>query len=171
MSERFLEEAQRIINSAYEVPINVLVWGPGKADERGYAKRRQIKAEIEKRFPKSEVYLSEDKELRTVTGFLREPLIEEIVHAQAADIIIVLSTSGGTEAELDRLLQYDTIARKLWVLIPDRFSPLRGIVKEELRGIEVEFFSNAEFDDCTLASDKCVNKVLGCAVEKLASLF
>ena len=165
------QKALQIMDLAHQVPISVLVWGPGRGNKRGYAKRRKIRAEIEKKFPKSEVYFSEDKEYRDITGVLKDPMKEEIVHALAADIIIVLDVSRGPEVEIDHFLQYNAIARKLWVLIPDKFSPLRGLVKEELRGIEVEFFSDAEFDDCTLASGKCVDKVLGHAVEKLASFF
>ena len=150
----------------YYLPIKVLVWGPGKANRQGYAKREKIRSEIKQRFPNSEVYFSEDKELGHVTSDLGDPLIEEIVHANAADIIIALDVSRGSQisrgvqAEIDFLSQDASIAKKLWVLIPDRFAPLSGFVKQILNGIEVEFYSDAEFNDCTLASDKCVGKVL-----------
>ena len=167
MSGQFCIKAKRIINLAYQMPVRVLVWGPGQTDEKGYAKRKEIKDEIRRRFPNSEVYFSEDKELRSITGSL-PTLIAEIVHARAAHIVIVLGISRGAEIEIDHLSQDATIARKLWVLLPDKFYPLSGLAAEKLRGIELEFFSEAEFEDSTLASSKCVRRVLCRAIEQLS---
>jgi hypothetical protein len=167
MSNDYLKEAKQRMDLGYEFPIRVLVWGPGKTDRRGYKKREKIKTEIKRKFPKSIVYFSEDHELRDITQSLGDPIVEEIIHADAAHIIIILGleTSRGANFEIDFFSQIDTIARKLWVLLPEKFSPLSGMVAKALRGIDVAFFSDTEFEDCTLASVKCINIVLNRALD------
>jgi len=169
MPNDYLEESQRIIDSAYKLPIRVLVWGPGKGNTKGYAKREKIRNEIRKKFPNSMVYFSEDQELRRITGILNKILLEESVHAKVAHLIIVLDLEDayGTKVEIGHFSRFSDIAEKMWVLRPKKFSPLDGLAKEELRNIEVEFFSDSEFNDCTLASVKCVNIVLSRAMSLL----
>ncbi len=163
MSRFLIREAELLKDAQYE-PINVLVWGPGKPNEeieqKQYKKRLQIKAEIEKRFPKAEVRFSEDEDLKTVLPG-GSVLTHEAMHAKVAHVVIVLDLSRGADVELDHFIPtYAWFRPKVKVLLPVDYlsSPgLAGHILSNLRPDQIIGFSAEDFDSCKVASELAVN--------------
>ena len=153
----------------------VLVWGPGEpADEISvdsavtyWQKRNQIKEQLRKTFPKAEVFFSEDQELRNRTRSMEDPLVEEMVHALAADCILILDVSRGAHVEVDQFAANPRIADKIRLLIPDKWVGTKGLVGVLHQRVRVFGFSHDEFQFCKLATEKSVHIVLSVAIRKL----
>ena len=100
MSRQFTRRTEEIREAAKYEQLNILVWGPGDpgtqasaGQQRAYQKRLQIKDELRREFPRSEVYFSEDPEMETLTEDIKGQLRKEAVQAGAADLIIMLDIS------------------------------------------------------------------------------
>jgi hypothetical protein len=152
----------------------VLVWGPGDPGPKGqkeilryWRKRLDIREFLKKEFKQSEIEFSESDALRDHTRDLDALLTEELVHAAVADCILVLDVSRGAHVEVDRFSTYPAVAKKLRVLLPEKYVGGSDLVSQVLKGLTVIGFTEEEFKKCTLASDKAVKIVESVAIEKL----
>jgi hypothetical protein len=171
------DRIQSLYRRAKREDLVVLVWGPGDPGAAGspelqkyWQKRQKIRDSLADVFKSSEILFSESGSLRDHTRDLQNLLTEELVHAAAADCILVLDVSRGAHVEVDRLSGYAVIAQKIRVLIPDRYVGSSGLVKVIHDKLAVVGFSEDEFTDCRLATDKCVKLVLSVAIEKMMKL-
>jgi len=171
-------EANRRINAlrmrARLETLVVLVWGHGdpgpggsETSKKYWNKRNQIRDEIQKQFPNSEVLFSESSPLRRGTNDLNDLLDEELVHAKIADCIIILDVSRGAHVEVDRFTSIPDIARKMTVLIPEQFVGNTGLVSHVHKHARVQGFSDIELDSCTVATLKSISIVDTAAINKL----
>jgi hypothetical protein len=163
-----------VLDRARRQQLVVLVWGPGDPGPHGsretkkyWKKRNQIRDLLAKEFKESQVYFSESDALRDHTRDLDTMLTEELVHAAVADCILVLDISRGAHVEVDRFSTYPVLAKKLRVLLPQKYVGGSGLVSEVHSGLRVIGFTDAEFRNCTLASEKAIKTVLSVAIEKL----
>ncbi len=164
MTDRFHEDILRIKEDIRYQPIRVLIWGPGsprtEAGEKSkeYLKREQIKQELSQRFPRAEVYFSE--ELMDIDLASERPLLQEAVHAKISDLIIILDLGRGAELELDHfVLQYPWFRNKVFLLIKEEYLNTHGLVIEVFKYLpphQIKGFSEDDFEKCTVASSLAV---------------
>ncbi len=95
---------------ARQIPLNILVWGPSHKDRKGYALRMNIRNYLNKNghSAKFSEELFKEGNIKAAT----DPLIDEIFHADAANLIVVLYGSKGTQTEFDKILGYEKFAHE-----------------------------------------------------------
>ena len=150
----------------------ILVWGPGEAKPDSpslikalSAKRIQIREALQTEFPFSRVEFSESPELRRYTEDLGDLMTEEMLHARAADCIIILNTSPSTRAEVDYFSQNATVASRMCVLQPD-WEPTGAINIASDRRVSVFPFSKDDIDSCNLATRISIKAAMVLAIRK-----
>lgn len=163
-----------LYGSARSQELLVLVWGPGDpgpgadATARLYwEKRNQIQAAVKARFPNSEVLFSESAVLRERTKHLGNLLTEELVHAHIADCILILDVSRGASLELDHFSGDPSIAKKMRLLIPERFVGGTGLISTVHQKVHVTGFSEDQLHACQVATELAPNLVEAVAIEKM----
>ncbi len=161
------QEANEIrANSHYE-HIKILVWGPGNPGtgatpdrQRAYEKRLQIRDVLRTRFPRAEVYFSEDPEMIQITEGIPGQLRKEALQAKISDLVLMLDISRGADLELDHFVPtYPWFRDKVHVFVPERYMPPSGLVSEVfnyLRPEQIEGYSDADFEACVVATQKAV---------------
>jgi hypothetical protein len=175
---RYDEEDAEIRRRAHREELKILVWGPGNPGvggspkrRRAYQKRIQIRDELRRRFPNSEVFFSEDPEMRHLTADLGGQLRKEALQAYLSDVIIILDVSRGADLELDHFVPtYPWFARKVHVLLPEKYVGGSGLVNEVFDYVnkeQVQGFTQAEWKACTVASEKAMKPALWKALEML----
>lgn len=163
----YAEEARRIIEDARFERMRILVWGPGDPGtdappERrtAYQKRQQIKDELKKRFPRAEVYFSEDAEMVEIASAILGQLRGQALQAQVADAVLILDVSRGADLELDHFVKtYAWFRDKVYVLLPEQHVGSQGLTKEILGLLHPEQivgFSSQELQECRVASEKAI---------------
>jgi len=155
-------------------PLVVLVWGPGDPGPDGepqhtryWQKRNQIRDLLAREFRQSEILFSESDALRDYTRDLETLLTEELVHAAIADCILVLDVSRGAHVEVDRISSYPLLAKKMRILLPEKYARGSGPYSNVLQGLRVVPFTEEEFERSSLASVKAIKLVESVALEKL----
>ena len=103
--------------AARKISFRILVWGPSKADRVGYKLRLAIKKHLAKNGHSAK--FSEELFKKSIVPPPPNPIADEVFHADAADIIIVLYGSRGSQTEFEMILKYDALARKS-VLVVDK---------------------------------------------------
>jgi len=162
---RFKEESQKIRMNARFEPINILVWGPGEPignvdpDKlKAYKKRLKIQSHLKEIFTRAEVVFSEELNDETLTG--QGILQAQAIHAKIAHLILVLDLGRGVDLELDHFIPtYAWFREKVYVFLPDRYVPPKGLVEEVFNKLETNRiigFNEQEFDECTLVTLKVV---------------
>jgi hypothetical protein len=171
------QEAEDILRQARREEIKVLVWGPGdpgigttEEKKKAYEKRLKIREALRKEFPFAEVFFTEDPEMQGL-GFPGITTLElEALQASIADVVVMLDISRGTDLELDYFVPNFTWFRdKVYVFLPERHVPPRGLVKEVFDYIHpkrVKGFTEAEFEECKVATEWAVNGALSAAIKK-----
>lgn len=170
----YIEEANALLKAAYYEPIKVLVWGPGEppkgSDDRAYKKRVQIKDLILEKFPRSEVYFSEDPEMQKLSAMMKGHLRKEALHAKLSDLVLMLDVSRGADLELDHFVPtYSWFREKVYVFLPEKYVSSKGLVKDVfdyLREDQIEGFTDEEFEKCTLATEKALRIAQSVAITK-----
>jgi hypothetical protein len=170
-------EAEEIRNMAHYEAIKILVWGPGllgenatEEQQKAYQKRVQIRDVLRAAFPRAEVYFSEDPEMIEVGSRISGQLRVEALQARIADLILMLDISRGADLELDHFVPtYPWFRDKVYVFLPEDYVPPKGLVKEVfdyLRDDQVEGFTQDEFLQCSVATDKAVRIAEVIALDK-----
>jgi len=161
--------AEEVKEELFKESIIILIWGPGKTlpDGKaypGFEKRLKIKEALKEKFPHANVVFSEDKELIEHTPELETQLDKELFQAKMSDIVIILPLSRGSQLELDHFAFYPEIARKIRVLLPQEYCDNPGLSGDILRLVAVEPYSVSEFDECHVATVKCIKMALSAAI-------
>lgn len=125
-----------------------------------------MKSHLKSVFVNSEVYFSEDPELRSQTAGLGRILDEEAVHATIADCILILDVSRGANVEVDRFSSIPKIASKITVIVPERYAGTSGLVSEVYARVNVVGFTDDELDRCAVVTEKAVAVVRSVAIHK-----
>jgi hypothetical protein len=162
---RFKEEAEKIKENARYEPINILVWGPGDPGEnasldkrKAYEKRLKIKNHLREKFPRAEVFLSED--LKELVMERQEILKAQAIQAKIAHLILILDLGRGVDLEIDYFIPaYPWFREKAYVFLPERYVSKKGLVTEVLGKLEdshIIGFSEQEFESCKLVTEMSV---------------
>jgi len=100
---------------ARQIKFDILIWGPSNENILLFDVRRKIKKhfnDIGHSAKFSEELIQEGK-----AKAAPDPITDEIFHADAANVIIVLYGSRGTQTEFDRILKYDKIIKKTLIFV------------------------------------------------------
>lgn len=169
-----------LLDEAYNRKLVIIVWGPGAPDKDPdesaklrYEKRLKMKRSIEAKFPRAEVYFSEDlKDLVKNPSF--NILDEEVVHSALSDGVIALFISHGVYVEINAFVPaYSWIRDKVHILIPSEYVDDPGIQQTVLRMVppnQIRSYLPTEYDECIVASEKAVQIVEKIAIEKIMKL-
>lgn len=160
---------EAILNAAKQrfKPLIVL-WGPGTADEKGFAKRCKIRESILKENPNASVVFPEDPQLSSMTQeFVGNADIQEILQGLAADLVIALDISHGVAEEVARYSRIPDIANRLVVIAShSRKEGYSGVVRRTL--LNIEFLSEEDLQTCDHASRYCREQMLAWLIRKTA---
>lgn len=133
-------------------PLAVLVWGPAPGDSLEYRKRCEIRDSLN--LDGHVAKFSED--LMPKDHEISDPLEEELLQADAANLIVVLYGSRGTQSEIDGLLKHTTIAEKALILIHNDIlqkalhSVSGGLWKKLQKFTEIITYTQDEMEACNL---------------------
>lgn len=145
----------------------IFVWGPGKSDSAGYRKRQDIKDALRARFPNSEIYFSEDSEVRDFTqGQFNTLQDEELAHAWNADIVFALDTAKGVGEEIAQFSSFSGLAEKLVILSHERFRGSQSFAASVRQSLAIEWYSDDDFESCRLAKEICIKQVSSYALRQ-----
>lgn len=103
--------------NARDISFRILVWGSSDQDAKSHTLRLSVRKHLcntgySAKF--SEDLLCEGKEAAAP-----DIIMDEIFHADAANLIVVLYGSRGTQTEVDVILEFDEFARKSVILLDD----------------------------------------------------
>jgi len=171
------DEARDTLAVAKFETLRILVWGPGDPGvgappERvdAYNKRLQIRDELRKQFPRAEVFFSEDPEMQALGPPEMSQLEREALQASGANLVLMLDISRGTDLELDHFVPtYSWFRDKVYVLLPERYVPPRGLAKEVfdyIRPTQVVGYSDDEFKLSKVVRERAVNVATIIAMKK-----
>ncbi len=102
--------------SAASFKLDVLIWGPSDDGSPEYEARCKIRDRLRKCGHNAD--FSED--LCDSPEALLDPLHDEFLQAEAADAIIMIYGTRGTQTEIDKILNDQLIALKAYVLIEEQ---------------------------------------------------
>jgi len=122
MSPRAREYFEKVFMPRYEalqakvrqVPLVILVWGPGPSAGDLYQKRLRIRDELRKR-GHAAVF---SEEITGPVPFSQKGI--EFLQAEAADLIVVLQASYGSVAEVHDFAEFRVINYKMLIFIDER---------------------------------------------------
>jgi hypothetical protein len=135
----------------------ILVWGPAPGDSLEARKRAEIRDALitaghEARF--SEDFSEEESVL--------DPLEEELLQADSADLIVVLYGERGVQSEVDTLLAVPDFASKAVIFIEQETygrvlkSVSRGTWRKLQRlATEIREYTPEELERCSVVGDAC----------------
>ena len=141
------------------VQLTVLVLGPGRGAD-GYHKRRQIRRALN-RIPGVVARFPEDRDLielvRRKMGVDEKDVVAlELAQGMVSDLILALDIAQGVNQEVAMFSTYSQLRGKICALVEERHrdtpSSFPGHVR---RSVRQEFFTPAEFAECSLASRRC----------------
>ena len=101
--------------NARNIKFDILIWGPSRCDKPIYSIREFIKNYLNKTGHSAK--FSEELILEGNHSAAPDPIVDEFFHADAAQIIIVLYNSRGTQTEFDRILKHEELIRKTLFII------------------------------------------------------
>lgn len=173
---RWHAKADQIKADLMYVPLNILVWGPGdpgpnapEERRRNYQKRIQMVNVLRTTFPRADVHMSEDPEIQDLLPELATTLQLETMHAQVADLVLILDTSRGADLELDHFVSnYSWFRNKVYVFLPARYVNTQGLAKEvfdQLHPKRVIGYTPEELEQCTVATVRTVQVATIAAME------
>ncbi len=156
----FQTRYQQLLQAAQQIPLAILVWGPGKNQTDLYRKRLQIRYALRQRGHAA--FFSEELVGTTPPPPGMSLKAIEFLQAQAADLVVVLQVSYGTVAEVHDFASFRVISQKMLIFInqaaKDGYS-YQGAL-QELRTLygNVETFSDQDVVQCNLLG-KVLDKV------------
>lgn len=145
------------------IAFRVLVWGPSEQDAIGYRLRSAIKGHLISKGHSAK--FSEELVTEGALPPAPDPIIDEVFHADAADLIVVLYRSRGTQTETDVILADAHFAAKSIVIFdePSWERLMNGLSAERWRDFRgrVLKFSESQYNE----TDIC--DALGDLIERL----
>lgn len=117
-AQQFFEQVFRpkyeaLQNAVKQVPLMILVWGPGESARDLYRKRLQIRDELRRRGHAA--FFSEELAGAPAPGMSLKGI--EFLQAQAADFIVVMQASYGSVAEVHDFASFRVINFKMLIFI------------------------------------------------------
>jgi len=109
------EKIKKHRKAARKISFDILIWGPSQTDREGYKLRFAIKKHLANKG--HSVKFSEELITERDVPPAPDPVTDEMFHADAANIIIVLYGSRGTQTEFDKILKYEAFARKSVIVV------------------------------------------------------
>jgi hypothetical protein len=100
---------------ARQIRFHILIWGPSYENTLLFNIRREIRDYFNNNGHSAK--FSEELIQEGTAKAAPETITDEIFHADAADIIIVLYESRGTQTEFDRILKYERFIKKTIIFI------------------------------------------------------
>ena len=157
-SQVFQTRYEALRHAVQQVPLAILVWGPGKSQTDYYRKRLQIRYALRQRGHAA--FFSE--ELADATPPAASQKAIEFLQAQAADLVVVLQVSFGSVAEVHDFANFRVISQKMLIFInesaKDGYS-FQGALKElQILYGNVETFTDQDIVQCNLVA-KVLEKV------------
>ena len=131
-------------------PLDILVWGRGADDSIEYKKRCEIREALKK--AGHSAAFSED--LIGPDRTVGDALDEELLQVDAADLVVVLYGSRGTQSEIDTLLDDPRFAEKAIIFIhvdikPGAFKGVSGGRWEKLaRRAQIVEYTTEQMNRC-----------------------
>lgn len=101
--------------NARKISFDILIWGPSQEHSSLYVLRQEIKEYCLNSGHSAK--FSEELILQGNYKSAPNPLTDEFFHADAANLIIVLYESRGTQTEYDRILKYKKFLNKSLIFI------------------------------------------------------
>ena len=101
--------------SARKITFDILIWGPSEEHSYLYTLRKEIKDYCTNSGHSAK--FSEELILEGNIKSAPNPLTDEFFHADAANLIIVLYESRGTQTEYDRILKYNKFIGKSLIFV------------------------------------------------------
>lgn len=177
------DEASKILESAWHQSLKIVLWGPGDPGRKGsdykrraYNKRVQIKEVLSDIFLRAgtvpQVYMSEDPEMQNLAPDITDKLLQETLQARTADLVLALAVPGsrGVDLEIDFFVpNFPWIRDKIYILLPKQFVKAKGLVKEVFDFLKPDHlvgYSQKEFDECKVATEKAVRIATAAALNK-----
>jgi len=147
-------------------PLLVLSWGPGTVSP-DFPKRQAIVDRVKRDLPNVDIRMSEDKDLKILTGgrFLDEQ-DEEGAQALIADAIIALDASRGAGEEIAKYSNSSKIATKMFVLTPEKYVGSGSFPDLVRKGLKCYPYSDDEFNNDKLG-DICVEFLRAVILRKI----
>ena len=98
--------------------------------------------------------------IKISTG-IKGQLRKEALQAKISDLVIMLDLSRGVDLELDHFIPtYPWFRDKAFIFLPNKYMDLKGLTKEVIDNLnqnQIIGFSNQEFKDCKVATQKAVD--------------
>jgi hypothetical protein len=148
------ERLERHNQAASRYPLAVLVWGPAPGDSIEYRKRCEIRDALNK--AGHQARFSEDL---IDSNRRADVLDEEFLQVEAADLVVVLYGSRGTQTEIDALLRHSEFAEKAIIFIHAELLPkaLAGVAgddwKKLQRRAQVIEYTTEELQQCAVVGE------------------
>lgn len=144
----------------------IVLWGPGRKDERGFQKRNKIRERIQRECPKASIVFPEDINLQQITNeYVCSIDMQEILQGLAADIIFALDISQGVGEEVARYSRIHKISSKLIIIAPNsRKEGFPNIVRSNQH---IKYYSEEELQNCDRASNYCKDQVRAWLIEEI----
>jgi len=102
-------------SNARKIAFDILIWGPSKENPTLYTIRKDIRDYCTNCGHSAK--FSEELILEGNNKAAPNPLTDEFFHADAANLIIILYESRGTQTEYDRILKYEKIIKKSLIFV------------------------------------------------------
>jgi len=160
------KEFERIYeNGKLQSAPRIVLWGPAPADREGYKKRKKVELEIRKEHPSAAVLLPEHHEAGKITrAFAINLVLQELLQAKGADLIIALAFSPGVSAEIALCLSNHEIARRLIIIAPE--SLRKTFLGELIKVLKVHYVKDQELVNCKKARELCRREVRAWVIAK-----
>jgi hypothetical protein len=141
---------------AAEFSLDILVWGPAQSDSLEYRKRVEIRDAL-----REDGHNADFSEDLLPPDPPPDPLQDELFQVDAANLVVVLYGSRGTQTEVDRLLSHSQFAEKALVfLTPETLAAALGSVSQAtwktLQKVGQVFeYTTAQLEACWVVGKAC----------------
>jgi hypothetical protein len=148
------ERLERHNEAASRYPLAILVWGPAPGDSIEYRKRCEIRDALNQSGHQAK--FSEDLVDSSRSASV---LDEEFLQVEAADLVVVLYGSRGTQTEIDTLLRRSDFAEKAIIFIHAELLPkaLTGVAgddwKKLQRRAQVIEYTTEQLQQCAVVGE------------------
>jgi hypothetical protein len=118
------------------ISFDILIWGPSTEDGSGYNLRLSIKNHLAQNGHSAK--FSEELYREGKIPPPSNPVIDELFHADSANLIVVLYGSRGSQTEVEKILGYKRFANKALVVLSESMwiNIIKGLSAVEWQNFE-----------------------------------
>lgn len=156
-----------------QMPVEVMVLGPGKGGGKKYQKRCQIRDKLNE-MEGVHAFFAEDPEIADpIVADLQldpeDPVPLEDFLVQEADAIIALEMSPGVTDEVARYARKRLVGHKIFELLPAKYEKEKdtSFAGKLRRKLDQRYFTPTEFKTCDIAKRICPEHVRGVQAAKI----